>query len=377
MHQKGYTTFIGNGSILTRRGETDYKDAKGAIPFISPKSMEITINLPSGEKISGMAIKQGITIITGDAYHGKSTIINAIQSGIYNHCPGDGREYVITDDSAQSIKAEDGRSIKKADISFFLSKLPVNGINPHSFTTDNASGSTSQAAAVYEAIEAGCRLMLFDEDRSANNFMYKDEKMKSVIKDASTRTYIDNARMLYKEYGISSIIVVGASGEYFKIADSVILVEKFIASEFTDYEKAKNFDDYSFKISHKRIIDFNGLRNACLRRDISIPDNDTVKIGSERIKVTDIIPNATRGQLAFIALFIYNLIVFENQGCSTLPQIVDALYNKIDRNINTISQATLNGFSQIEYVRKYDIMSLIYRLRNMDFKEQCYVIPHK
>ena len=136
--------------------------------------MEINIILPNGETIGRMVIPKGITLITGDAYHGKSTILEALKEGVYNHVHGDGREYVITDESAMTIQAEGGRSIKNTDISFFLQKLPIKSILPKNFSTDNTSSSTSQAATVTEALEAGCRLMLFDEDRSANNFLYKD-----------------------------------------------------------------------------------------------------------------------------------------------------------------------------------------------------------
>jgi predicted ABC-class ATPase len=276
LKQNGYVSFIKNGSILPRSGKTDYTDTRAAIPFISPKTMELLILLPDEEAISGMGVKAGITIITGDAYHGKSTILDAIKEGVYNHVAGDGREYVITDETALSIKAEDGRSIRNTDISFFLSNLPIKGLNPHSFSTDNASGSTSQAAAVSEAVEAGCRLMLFDEDRSANNFMYKDDKMKTIIKNASTYPYIDNAIMFYNDYGISSIIVIGASGEYFRIADQVILVDRFVASEFTDYKKSEP-QIYRKYFLRRRRVNFSKLQKICVSRNMEIRDDTTIK----------------------------------------------------------------------------------------------------
>lgn len=366
--KNGYISFIANGSILPRRGKNDYKEAKNAVPFRSPPSMEIAIDLPSGETIRGMGIPRGITIVTGDAYHGKSTLLDAIYSGIYNHIPGDGREYVITDDTAMSICAEDGRSVKCTDISFFLTKLPV-AVDPKTFTTDNASGSTSQAAAVAEAVESGCRLMLFDEDRSANNFMYKDEKMRTVIPNATTRPFLDNARMLYRDFGISSVIVVGASGEAFRIADRVILVDHFAASEYTD-DARDDADDGDKYCPRARKYYADRLRDICIERNLAVQDNGTVKIGSEILDLTDLLPHASRGQLDFIVSFVYYLTVMEQPGTHVLREAVAGLYRKIARNgMDMIRQNGLRGSSEMEFVRMQDMMAVLYRLRCVNFKQ--------
>lgn len=369
LKSNGYVSFIANGSILPRKGKTDYKDTKGAIPFTSPKSMQINIVLPSGDKISGMAIPEGVTLITGDAYHGKSTILEAIKEGVYNHVLGDGREYVITLESAMSIQAEDGRSIKNTDISFFLRRLPVTSILPQRFSTDNASGSTSQAAAVTEALESECRLMLFDEDRSANNFMYKDEKMRSVIKNASTSPFVDNARMFYEKHGISSVIVVGASGEYFRIADKVLLVENFKVSEYTDF--IKDYRKYALDFSPQaRLVDFGELKGLCLTRSIEIKNDSTVKFGNETVNIPDIIPHVTRGQLDFVCSFIYYLTAIEAPRGGNLTKLIKQLYKKIDSlGINVIHQTGFRGSSGIiEYIRPEDVLAVIYRLKHISFK---------
>lgn len=365
----GYVSFVANGAVLPRKGKSDYKDAKNAVPFTSPKSMEINIPLPSGDTICGMAIPKGITLITGDAYHGKSTILEALKEGVYNHVLGDGREYVISDRSAMTIQAENGRSIKNTDVSFFLGKLPVKTFLPKSFSTDNASGSTSQAAAVTEALEAGCRLMLFDEDRSANNFMYKDEKMRSVIKNASTSPFIDNARMFYEKHGISSIIVVGASGEYFRIADRVILVENFVVSEYRDYMKDHKISVPVFS-PLPRNVDFTKLRKVCLARNIEIKDDSTAHFGNEPVNVSEIVPHVTRGQLDFICSFIYYLTVIEPRQGGNLKESVLRLYKRIDSlGLDMIHQTGLRGTSGvIEYVRSEDMLSILYRLKNIAFR---------
>ena len=368
LKENGYVSFVANGSILPRKGKTDFKDSKGAVPFVSPKSMEISILLPSGETVRGMAIPEGITLITGDAYHGKSTLLEALKEGVYNHVPGDGREYVITDGSAMSIQAEDGRSIKNTDISFFLKKLPVKTILPESFSTENASGSTSQAAAVTEALESGCRLMLFDEDRSANNFMYKDEKMRSVIKNASTSPFLDNAQMFYEKHGVSSIIVVGASGEYFRIADKVLLVEDFVVSEYVNNTLA-NAKATPMFFPTARVANLTALKKVCLARNIEIKDDATIKFGSEVVNVPEVIPHATRGQLDFISSFIYYLTVIEAAQNNSLRELVLRLYQKLNRvGIEMIHQTGFRGSSGvIEYVRPEDMQALLYRIKCVDF----------
>lgn len=368
LKNNGFVSFVANGAVLPRKGKTDYKDAKGVVPFTAPKSMEINITLPNGDTVCGMGIPKGITLITGDAYHGKSTILEALKEGVYNHVLGDGREYVITDKSAMTIQAEEGRSIRNTDISFFLQKLPVKSILPKNFSTDNASGSTSQAAAIAEAFEAGCRLMLFDEDRSANNFMYKDEKMRSVIKNASTVPFLDNARMFYEKYGISSVIVVGASGEYFRIADKVILVENFVVSEYKDYSNDCTNVVPSFSPMPRR-GDFSNLGRICLTRNIEIKDDSTIKIGNETVDITECVPHATRGQLDFICSFIYCLTVMEQRKSGNIKESVVSLYKKLDSyGLDMIHQTEFRGASGvIEYVRPEDIMSILYRLKSIAF----------
>ena len=171
--KRNLSAFVANGSILPRESGISSRPMKNGVPFRSPKEMEVEMELPHRGKINGMGIPCGITLIVGGGYHGKSTLLNALEVGVYNHIAGDGREYVISDDTAVKLRAEDGRSIKKTDISMFINNLP-NKKNTEAFYTEDASGSTSQAANVVEAIEAGSRLFLIDEDTSATNFMIRD-----------------------------------------------------------------------------------------------------------------------------------------------------------------------------------------------------------
>ena len=196
--------------------------------------------LPRGRQITGMGIRRGVTLIVGGGYHGKSTLLGALELGVYDHIAGDGREYVITDPTAVKIRAEDGRSIRKTDISLFISGLP-NGKDTAAFETEDASGSTSQAANVIESIEAGTSLLLIDEDTSATNFMVRDELMQRVIRrDMEPITpFIERVRELYESYGVSTVLVAGSSGAYFHVADTVIQMDRYVPRDITALAKAE------------------------------------------------------------------------------------------------------------------------------------------
>ena len=235
LKKRGLIAFVANGSILPRQSGNSDLPMKDAVPFQSPKSMEITIQLRHRGLITGMGIRKGITLIAGGGYHGKSTLLEALEKGVYDHIAGDGREFVITDDTAWKLRAEDGRKIKDVDISLFINHLP-NGRNTRRFSTLDASGSTSQAANIIEAIEAKSQVLLIDEDTSATNFMVRDELMQRVIqKDKEPITpFLERARDLYEKAGISTILVVGSCGSYFYIADQIIQMDNYCPVDITE-----------------------------------------------------------------------------------------------------------------------------------------------
>ena len=236
----GLCAFVANGSVLPRASGVSSKPMRDGVKFVSPKELEVTLDLPRGRRITGMGIRRGVTLIVGGGYHGKSTLLGALELGVYDHIAGDGREYVITAPTAVKIRAEDGRSIRKTDISLFISDLP-NGKDTAAFETEDASGSTSQAANVIESIEAGTSLLLIDEDTSATNFMVRDELMQRVIRrDMEPITpFIERVRELYEEYGVSTILVAGSSGTYFHVADTVIQMDRYVPRDITALAKAE------------------------------------------------------------------------------------------------------------------------------------------
>jgi len=236
LKEKELAAFIADGSILPRRSGIDPRPLKeGAIPFVSPPAFRTVLHAPNRGEVAGMGVPCGITLIAGGGFHGKSTLLNALKYAVFPHIPGDGREYVVTDATAVKIRAEDGRSISGVDISPFINNLPY-GKETTFFTTENASGSTSQAADIMEALEMGSRLLLIDEDTSATNFMIRDRRMQALVaKEKEPITpFVDRVRQLRETFGVSTILVMGGSGDYLDTADRVILMERYRPLDVTD-----------------------------------------------------------------------------------------------------------------------------------------------
>ena len=334
--------FVANGAILPRESGVSDKPMKGAVRFQSPKEMEVTMKLPHKGEISGMGIRRGITLIVGGGYHGKSTLLKALELGVYNHIKGDGREYVITKDDAMKIRAEDGRSIKKTDISMFINDLP-NGKDTRGFYTEDASGSTSQAANVIESMEAGASVMLIDEDTSATNFMIRDELMQRVIhRDMEPITpFIDRILELYQVYGISTVIVAGSSGAYFHIADTIIQMDRYEPKEITMLAKetAKDFPAMS------------GMENPaekpvfirCPRQGRGFKPNDRIKmktmgkemvqLNRENIDLRYVEQLADTEQVSALGYCVRYAEKHLFQGKDTIQNVVDKLEEKICRKV--------------------------------------------
>ena len=235
----GLVAFVADHAVLPRESGISSKPMKNSVEFESPESLRVNMELPHKGTITGMGIPKGITLIVGGGYHGKSTLLTALELGVYNHIAGDGREYVITDESALKMRSEDGRFIKDVDISMFINDLP-NKKDTRCFSTEDASGSTSQAAGIIEGMEAGSRVFLLDEDTSATNFMVRDAFMQRVVSpDKEPITpFLSRARALYEQAGISTILVAGSSGAFFHIADTVIQMDNYRPVDITEKAKA-------------------------------------------------------------------------------------------------------------------------------------------
>ena len=226
----GWVAFVADAAYLARKSGVDDEPLLGdiAVPFATPAGLTAEVELPNAGTVRGMAIPRGVTLIVGGGYHGKSTLLRAIERGVYNHCYGDGRESVVTDPAAVKIRAEDGRSVAGVDISSFIGTLPQ-GQDTRAFSTPNASGSTSQAAGIVEALEAGATTLLIDEDTAATNFMIRDRRMQALVpKEGEPITpLVDRVRSLWETRGISCVIVLGGSGDYLDVADTVVAMKNF------------------------------------------------------------------------------------------------------------------------------------------------------
>lgn len=342
MKNRELTAFIADNSILPRKSGISAEPLKDAVKFRAPESMKIKMDLPDGTAIYGMGIPKGVTLIVGGGYHGKSTLLEALQMGVYDHVAGDGREYVFSDVSSVKIRAEDGRSISQTDISMFINNLP-NKLDTTCFSTQNASGSTSQAANVIEAVETGCKMLLIDEDTSATNFMIRDELMQLVVtKDKEPITpYIDRVRELYESYGVSTILVAGSSGEYFNKADKIIQMDEYHTFDITEYAKdiAQKHGYHAKKSVEKDVAMLNFNRCARVNKDwigewakIKVNGKDAVSINRDSIDTRYLEQLADEEQLRMIGyLFVYmNQFIFGRNN--TLQDSVEKLAQMLEKN---------------------------------------------
>ena len=340
LKKRQLVAFVANHSILPRESGISQKPMKNAVPFQSPASLETEFTLPHRGKIKGMAIPQGITLIAGGGYHGKSTLLTALEDGVYNHIAGDGREFVLTDSSAVKLRAEDGRFIKDVDISLFINDLP-NGKNTHCFSTLDASGSTSQAAGIVEGMEAGSTLFLLDEDTSATNFMVRDGFMQQVIsRDKEPITpFLERAPQLFSKAGISTILVAGSSGAFFHIADTVIQMDRYQALDITEKVK-KLCSDYplppssvpSFYMpSSKRVM--SSTKKASYKDfKMKCHGKDSFSIGKDTVDLRYIEQLTDKEQTAALGELLRYAQEYLVDGKRTISEIISVLQNKIEKD---------------------------------------------
>lgn len=356
--------------MLPRQSGVSDRPMRDAFPFQSPKSLRVEMHLPYAGVITGMGIPKGVTLIVGGGYHGKSTLLKALEAGVYNHIAGDGREYTVTDDTAVKVRAEDGRSIHDVDISMFIRNLP-NGKDTVHFVTQDASGSTSQAAGVAEAVEAQTKLLLIDEDTSATNFMIRDVLMQRVVHGSQEPIipFIDRVRELYEKEGISTILVAGSCGSYFHKADLIIQMNRYEPVDITEYAKtqAKEFplaqsENPAYKkSSHKRCP--KASKRADDRVKIKTTGLDTICINKENIDVRYIEQLVDSEQLNALGHMLAYAQKHLFDGKKTLLQITDELYEKIHRD-------GIESVCGLSYVpaglalpRKQEFMAVVNRYR--------------
>ncbi|MEO1209392.1 MAG: ABC-ATPase domain-containing protein [Cyanobacteria bacterium J06638_20] len=376
---RGLVSFVPNGAILPRQsGVNDAPLKDAAQPFQSPPELEVSFDRPNQGKISGMGIPVGITLIVGGGYHGKSTLLRAIALGIYNHIPGDGREQVVTLPDAVKIRAEDGRSVAGVDISPFINHLPQ-GRSTTNFSTENASGSTSQAASIVEALEAGASALLVDEDTSATNFMIRDRRMQALIaKDREPITpFIDKIRQLYADYGVPTVLVMGGSGDYFDVADTVIAMTdyqptavteqaKAIAAEYATHREAEGGESFGTLAQRFPLPTKDSLQERDRRPPkLKVREVDELVLGRESIDLSALEQLVEVGQVRAIGAAITTLQP-QFDGNHTLSDRLTALQEKLDAN--DLDLLTDYPQGDLAMFRRVDLAAAVNRMRSLQVK---------
>ncbi|MEE0567103.1 ABC-ATPase domain-containing protein [Clostridium sp.] len=375
LKEKGLVAFVANESILPRESGVSARALRNGKKFISPQALEVEFDTPNRGKIKGMGIPKGITLIIGGGYHGKSTLLRALELGIYNHIEGDGREFVITDESALKVRAEDGRAITSTDISLFINNLP-NGKDTIKFNTENASGSTSQAANIIEAIESKSKVLLIDEDTSATNFMIRDDIMQQlVVKEKEPITpFIDVAKSLYKQLGISTILVAGSCGDFFDIADLVIQMDSYEPYEVT--AKAKELsrgkvslrDDLDISIDFGRVLDKGSISEGPKGIKIKTLGKDGLSINKENIDLKSVEQIVDGEQINTIGMAIKFIEDKYSGKDLTIEKIADEIEKDITKNLIGIDNIK-GGNGSLAMPRKQEILCAINRLRTLKIKK--------
>lgn len=378
LKEKELVAFVANDSILPRENGISDKPMKNAVKFKSPEKFEITLNLPSGKKVSGMGISKGITLIVGGGYHGKSTLLAALERGIYNHVAQDGREFIISETDAVKIRAEDGRNVEKVNISGFINNLPGNK-DTIAFSTENASGSTSQAANVAEALEYGTSLLLIDEDTSATNFMIRDGRMqKLVAKEKEPITpFIDRVKELYDNFGVSTILIIGGSGDYFDVANHVIMMDEYVPKDVTkkakeiaksdgnkrEFSPNDKFQGITQRIPLKKSFSQSGKLDKTKAKG-----KYSILYGKELIDISgleQLVDDSQTNCIAVMIDYFKNKVLDEKL---TLSQATDRIYEKIEKDgLDSISSYTGHP-GNLALPRKQEFCGTVNRYRKLKIK---------
>lgn len=378
----GLVCFVADEAKLPRASGIDPRPlTKGYVKkFESPDSLRTRIQRPNAGDVTGMGIPKGVTLIVGGGYHGKSTLLNAVETGIYNHIPGDGREYVVTDPDAVKIRAEDGRRIEKVDISPFISGLPL-GKDTQSFSTEDASGSTSMAANTIEALEMGARALLIDEDTSATNFMIRDHRMQELVsKDKEPITpFIDKIRQLYQDKKVSTVLVIGGSGDYFDVADCVICMIEYRPHDYTEqasliaekYKAERKLEGGRYFGSiRRRIPDSKSFNPRKGKRSVKIRarGKNTIQFGVHHIDISSIEQLVDLSQVRAIGDAIHYACQYMGPK-RTLQEVIQRVMEDIEqRGLDVLNPNPKGDYAEF---RALELAGAINRLRTLSvFQEE-------
>jgi predicted ABC-class ATPase len=376
LESRGLVAFVADGAILPRRSGVDDAPlpADGAVPFSAPPALRVTLRAPNAGDVTGMGVPEGVTLLVGGGFHGKSTLLRAIERGVYDHVPGDGRERVVAVGHAVKVRAEDGRRVCGVDISNFIGELPGGGDTSH-LETENASGSTSQAAAIVEALEVGSRCLLLDEDTSATNFLIRDARVQALIArgDEPITPFIDRARELHRDHGVSLVMVVGGSGDYFDVADTVIAMRSFQPFEVT--ERAR---EIARELPTRRSAEGRGWRP--FGRRVPIPASIDPRRGRRDVEVKSTVAERVRfgeGEIELSAVeqlveaaqtrAIARALAWGRGGCfdgtSDVPSALHRLMEALEQTgLDSVDERVVGDYAEF---RIFELAAALGRLRTL------------
>ncbi|MEE8125639.1 MAG: ABC-ATPase domain-containing protein [Nitrospirales bacterium] len=391
---KSLVAFVADGALLPRASGVSDRPLSGeqVVCFQSPEALRVSFEVPhpvegpSGPTrvVCGLGIPCGVTLIVGGGYHGKSTLLQALQRGVYPHIPGDGREFVVTSAEAVKIPAEDGRRIEQVNISGFIRHLPQR-LSTHRFSTDNASGSTSQAAGIMEALEVGAGVLMFDEDTSATNFMVRDARMQALVhKEFEPITpLLDRVKELFESCGVSTILVMGGCGDYFDVANTVIMMKEFLPKDVTAEAQAvaqrlpsNRQRDVSHPLSSvtQRIPRGGSVSAARGKHDVKIAARSVSELsfGNETIHLQGVeqLVDSSQTRATGYALHLASRRLMN--GKATVRQMVEALQEIIDRDgLDTLSpfpgeEKHPGNFAR---PRNFELAAVLNRLRSVHLEQ--------
>lgn len=375
----GLVAFVAEGSILPRHSGADDRPLNGAIPLEVPPTLACELEAPHAGLLRGLGVRAGVTLITGGGYHGKSTLLAALAQGVYDHIPGDGRERCVSVPGAVSIRAEDGRAVRGGDLRPFITALPL-GRRTDRFDTDDASGSTSQAAAIVEALEVGATALLIDEDTAATNFMIRDARMRRLVPDDKEpiTPYLDRVRQLWEERGVSSILVVGGAGDYLDVADWVIHMDEYRPHDVTARAKdiaaalpqagpqpPGRWPPAAVRRPDPRSLDPSRGRRAERVRGVK---TRTIEFGTEEIEVSLLSQLVDPAQCRMIGDVLLACARGLCDGRRSLTDILELIETRVEHD--GLEALTQPGFGDRARARRFEIAAALNRLRSLRLMPQ-------
>jgi predicted ABC-class ATPase len=380
LHNRGLVAFVADGSVLPRRSGIDDRPLgeahdPGVVPFDSPTSLRTELELPGGGTVTGMAIPRGVTLLVGGGFHGKSTLLGALAAGVWNHCPGDGRERVVAEPDAVRIRAEEGRSVAGVDIRPYIDGLPLE-TDTRSFTTPDASGSTSQAAALAEALESGATTLLVDEDTAATNFMIRDRRMQALVpdEDEPITPFVDRVRELWERHEVSSVLVLGGSGDYLDVADTVLALRSYRPYDVTERaaEVARTHPTGRTPTSGPdleppapRVPDPASVNPRKGRRPVNLKVRERHRLvfGTETVDLSAVEPLVSRAQTRSVGRALALARTRLMDGSAPVAWILDRIEEEVELHGLDVLDPRLPG--DLAAVRRHEIAAALNRLRTL------------